>query len=134
MEALMTFSVGFLPLTIFIASYFNKKSEWKVTKFDLVCGALSILGVILWMITKIGNVAILMSIIADGLAALPTLVKAYKFPESEIAWPWLMTSIGVVFTLLTIDKWTFANSSFIIYIFIVNTLIYSLVQFRIGKR
>jgi hypothetical protein len=128
----MTFSTGFLPLTVFIASFVNKKAEWKLTRFDLICGALSIVGLILWLITKVGNVAIFFSIVADGLAAVPTIVKAYKYPDTEIAWPWLATDIGVVLTLLTIDGWTFANSGFIIYILVLDTLIFSLVQFRIG--
>ena len=132
LESLMTFSTGFLPLTVFIASFVNKRAEWKLTRFDLICGALSIVGLILWLITKVGNVAIFFSIVADGLAAVPTIVKAYKYPDTEIAWPWLATDIGVVLTLLTIDGWTFANSGFIIYILVLDTLIFSLVQFRIG--
>src|SRR6266568_7982361 len=48
LQALMTFVVGFLPLTIFIASFVNKKAEWKLTGFDLMCGALSIVGLVLW--------------------------------------------------------------------------------------
>jgi hypothetical protein len=39
---------------------------------------------------------------ADGLAALPTLIKAYKHPETELAWPWIATCIGIVLTLLTL--------------------------------
>jgi hypothetical protein len=89
LEALMTFSTGFLPLTVFIASFVNKKAEWKLTWFDLICGILSLMGLVLWMITKVGNVAIFFSIIADGLAAVPTIVKAYKYPDTEIAWPGL---------------------------------------------
>ena len=134
LESLMTFSTGFLPLTVFIASFVNKKAEWKLTKFDLFCGVLSIAGLILWLITKVGNLAIAFSIIADGLAALPTINKAYKYPSTEIAWPWIATSFGVILTLLTIDTLTFANSGFIIYILIVNTIIFSLVQFRIGEK
>jgi len=134
LESLMTFSTGFLPLTVFIASFVNKKAEWKITKFDLVCGALSILGLILWLVTKVGNIAITFSIMADGLAAIPTLVKAYKYPDTEIAWPWIATVFGVILTLLTLNGLTFANSGFIIYILIVNTLIFSLVQFRIGEK
>ena len=134
LESLMTFSTGFLPLTVFIASVVNKKAEWKLTRFDLICGALSIVGLILWLITKVGNVAIFFSIVADGLAAVPTIVKAYKYPDTEIAWPWLATDFGVVLTLLTINAWTFANSGFIIYILVLDTLIFSLVQFRIGKK
>lgn len=134
LESLMTFSTGFLPLTVFIASFVNKQAEWKVTKFDLVCGVLSMIGLVLWLVTKVGNVAITFSILADGLAAIPTLVKAYQYPDTELAWPWMTTVFGVILTLLTLNELTFANSGFIIYILIVNTLIYSLVQFRIGEK
>jgi hypothetical protein len=133
-ESVMTLSVGVLPLMIFGGSFVNKKAEWKLTPFDLSCGFLSIVGLIFWLITQEGNIAILFSIIADGLAAIPTVVKAYKYPESELAWPWLMTSIGVILTLLTLNQLTFANSGFIIYIFIVNTTIFALAQFKVGKR
>jgi hypothetical protein len=134
MESLMTFSTGFLPLTVFIASFVNKQAEWKLTRFDLMCGFLSLLGVALWMITKVGNIAILFSIVADGLAAVPTVVKAYKYPETEIAWPWIATAFGVVLTLLTLSTFTFANCGFIIYILALNILIYLLVQFRLGVK
>lgn len=132
LEALMTFSTGFLPLTVFIASFFNKNAVWKITVFDLICGILSLAGIILWVIMQTGNVAILFSIVADGFAAIPTVLKAYKYPDTEIAWPWLATVIGVVLTLLTLPGLTFANSGFILYILAVNSLIYLLVQFRIG--
>jgi len=134
LTALMTFSTGFLPLTVFIASFVNKQAVWKVTKFDLMCGILSLVGLALWMITKVGNVAILFSIIADALAAVPTIVKAYKYPDTEIAWTWIMTVFGVILTLLTISTFTFANSGFILYILVLNLLIYILIQFRVGER
>jgi len=133
LEALMTFSTGFLPFTVFIASFVNKQAEWKLTRFDVICGILSIVGLVLWMITKVGNIAIFFSIVADALAAVPTIVKAYKYPDTEIAWPWIATVFGVILTLLALSKFTFANSGFILYILVVNTLIYVLVQFRLGN-
>lgn len=133
-ESLMTLATGFLPLLIFIASFVNKAAEWKITRFDLVCGAFSLLGLVLWLVTKVGNIAILFSIIADGLAAVPTIVKAYHFPDTELAWPWLTAPLGIFLTLLTLTELSFANSAFIIYILLVNLLIYGLVQFRIGER
>jgi hypothetical protein len=134
LESLMTFSTGFLPAMTFIASFVNKKAEWKITKFDLFCGLLSLVGLALWLITKVGNIAIFFSIVADGLAAVPTIVKAYKFPDTELAWPWIATSFGVLLTLLTLKELTFANSGFIIYILLADTLIFCFVQFRIGER
>lgn len=133
LESLMTFSTGFLPILTFAASFVNKKAEWKITRFDLLCGFLSIIGLVLWLITKVGNIAIFFSIVADGLAAIPTVVKAYKYPDTELAWPWIATVVGVILTLLTLTEWTFANSGFIIYILIINTIIFSLVQFRLGE-
>ena len=134
LESVMTFGTGFLPMTVFAASFVNKKAEWKVTRFDLVCGFLSIIGLALWLATKVGNVAILFSILADGLAAVPTIVKAYRYPDTELAWPWLATVFGVVLTLLTLSEITFANSGFIIYILLVDAFIFSLIQFRIGEK
>ena len=134
LAALMTFSTGFLPLTVFIASFVNKQAEWKLTRFDLLCGILSLVGLVLWMITNVGNVDIFFSIVADGLAAVPTIVKAYKYPDTEIAWPWIATVFGVVLTLLTLSTFTFANSGFILYILVVNILIFALVQFRLGEK
>jgi hypothetical protein len=134
LESLMTFTSGFLPFLTFIASLVNKKAEWKLARFDIACGFLSVAGLILWLITKVGNVAIVFSIVADGLAALPTLIKAYKYPETEPAWPWMATCVGAVLTLLTMKEWTFANSGFIIYILIVDLMIYCCVQLKPGKR
>jgi len=134
LESLMTFSTGFLPLTVFIASFVNKNAEWKLTRFDLICGVLSVAGLILWLVTSVGNIAITFSILADAFAAVPTIIKAYKHPDTEMAWPWIATVFGVILTLLTLRQLTFANSGFIIYILIVNTIIFSLVQFRIGEK
>jgi len=134
LEALMTFSTGFFPLVVFIATFINKNAEWKINKFDWMCGFLSVIGLTLWIITKVGDIAIIFSILADGLAALPTLVKAYKYPDTELAWPWIATSLGVALTLLTIAHPDFTNSGFIIYILIVDSLVFCLVQFRLGEK
>jgi len=132
-QALMTFIVGFLPLTIFIASFVNKKSVWNLTGFDLVCGTLSIIGIVLWYITKSGNVAIIFSILADALAAMPTVVKSFNFPETESGWPYIASTISAVLTLLTIKVWNLANAGFPLYIVLITLVIFSLVQFKLGK-
>lgn len=133
-ESLITFCTGLFSLLIFLASFVNKKAQWKVTRFDLTCGVLSFLGLVLWALTRVGNVAIFFSILADGLAAVPTIVKVYRYPETELGWPWLATSSGVVLTLLTLSRFTFANSAFILYLLIVNFTIFSLIQFKIGRK
>jgi hypothetical protein len=133
-QALMTFIVGILPLTIFIASFVNKKAVWNLTGFDLICGTLSVIGLVLWFITKSGNIAIIFSILADALAAMPTVVKSFNYPETESAWPYLASTISAILTLLTIKVWNLANIGFPLYIVLITLVIFSLVQFKLGKK
>lgn len=131
--ALITFIAGIEPLSIFIASFFNKNAKWKINGFDLFCGAMSILGLILWQVTKTVNIAIIFSIIADGMASLPTIIKSYKNPETEMAWTYFTTVISAIITLFAVKEYNFANIGFTIYLLIVCLVISMLVQFKLGK-
>ncbi|KKS98104.1 MAG: hypothetical protein UV73_C0003G0046 [Candidatus Gottesmanbacteria bacterium GW2011_GWA2_43_14] len=134
MQSLMTFIVGFNPLMIFLASFINRKSTWKLSSFDIICGGLSVLGLVLWQITKVGNLAIALSLAADGLAGVPTIVKAYRAPETESDLLYLLTGINAIITLATIDNWNFAHFAFPVYILLLCLLLFILVRFRIGRR
>jgi len=130
--AIMTFSAGFCPLLILLASFVDKRSVWKLTKFDLACGALSLVGLILWALSREGNIAIMFAIIADLLAAIPTIIKSYKFPETESWLGYFSGAINGIIALLVIDTWNFEHYGFPLYITIVCLLISALVKFRIG--
>lgn len=134
LTSLMTFIVGFGPLLIFLASFVNKKSEWRVTNFDLACGALSLVGLVLWALTRTGNVAILFAIIADGLAAIPTLRKAYYDPATENYQAFFLAMIAAAITLLTIRKWEFAHYTFPLYVLIICFVFVLLIKFKLGKK
>lgn len=133
-EALLTFSAGIIPLVVFFASFVNKEAEWKISKFDIFCGSFSLIGVILWLVTKQGNLAIAFSILADAAASAPTILKSYKHPETEAAWPYFASTIGAVITLLTLKQITFSNAGFVVYLLLVTLVIFILVQFKIGKK
>lgn len=133
-SSLMTFAVGALPLFIFLASFLNRNAYWKITKFDLICGLLSLLGLVLWGITRVGNLAILFAILADGLAALPTVVKSYKVPETESYIVFLFNVLGTFITILAIKKWDFAHLAFPLYMFVLCFILFLLIRFKIGKR
>lgn len=132
-RSLMTFMVGFNPLLIFLASYVNKKSVWKLTRFDFACGSLSLIGLLLWYVTKVGNLAIFFSILSDGLASIPTFRKAYFYPETENWNVFLCAGISAIITLLTITVWNFAHWGFPLYIFINAAVLFILIKFKPGK-
>jgi len=112
LPALMTFMVGFGPALILLASFVNRSAFWAIRPFDITCGALSLMALALWAVTRTGDIAIIFSIATDGLAASPTIVKAYRHPESER---------GI--TILTVRVWSLASVGFPIYIAACCTLI-----------
>lgn len=132
-EALATFIVGFVPLMVFIASFINKKAEWKMHNLDYWCGGLSLVGIALWLITKVGNVAILFSIMADLLACIPTIVKSYHNPETENDLVFFFGVVNAAIALLVITTWNFENFGFQLYLLFANSLIFALIRFRPKK-
>ncbi len=133
LASLMTFSAGFNPFLIFIASFINKKAEWKLSLLDYVCGGLALSGLLLWYLTQDANVAILFGVLADGLGAVPTIVKSYSYPETESSKVFLYGGINAVIALLVIDQWDFAHYAFPLYIFFVCALLVALIHFKLGK-
>ncbi len=131
--SLATFVVGFMPLLVLIGSFLNKKSEWKINSFDLICGLLSVIGIILWMITRVGNVAIFFSILADGLASVPTVVKSYHHPETENDHVFMFQIANAGIALLTIKSWSFQNWGFPAYLLINGVVLTALIRFKLGK-
>jgi hypothetical protein len=128
--AVATFAVGAMPLAILAASFVNPSSEWRTTAFDMVCGVLSVLGLLLWAVTSDANIAILFAIIADFAAAVPTIIKAWGHPETESATLFWLGIVNGAIGLLIVDSWTFENYAFIGYILLINALFATLITFR----
>jgi len=120
---LPTFMAGFGPLLVFIASFINKRSYWKLTKTDYTCGAFSILALILWGITKDANIAILFAILSDLTAGIPTLIKSWKEPKSESAAPFLAGLVSTSTSFFAITMWSFAEIAFPIYLVAINIVL-----------
>jgi hypothetical protein len=134
LPALMTFMTGFAPLLIFIASFINKKSAWQLGRLDIICGFLSVVGLGLWFVTRTGTVAIVFSIVADALAAWPTIVKAYRFPATENHRLFLLSSLSAIITLMTLDRWDVASAAFPLYILGLSGMLFVLIRFNAQVR
>ena len=132
--SLMTFMVGAGPLLVFVASLVSRHGSWRITRLDVTCGVLSLVAVALWLLTRDGTVAIALTIAADGLAALPTVVKAWRHPRTESPWIFWLGSTSAAITLLTVDQWDFAHYGFPVYILAICGILAVLITFRIGDR
>jgi len=133
LSSLYTFSNGFGPVLVFVGSFFNKQSQWKITTFDIICGSLSIIGVFFWYLTQVGNIAIICSIFADWLASVPTIVKAYKQPETENSRSFFIGTLAAFITIFTVTRWEFASYAFPISATLINLVLFLLIQSKLGK-
>ena len=129
LQSVFTFAGGFGPLLVLIATFVNPEAYWRLTSFDLICGLMSLAAVVLWAITGKGLVALVLSVVADFFAAVPTITKSYRVPASESGYPFLLGVVAALITLLTITEWTLANSTFGVYVLFTDGLIAGLVLF-----
>ena len=115
-----SFVAGFTPLLIVAASFFNKKAYWKSVPRDYYLMAAAIIGIILWAVTDNPNLAILFSLLADILAAVPTLIKAYREPHSESWIAYTISTLGFGISFFSVQTYNFENAVFVAYIFLLN--------------
>lgn len=137
--ALATLSTAVGPLIVLLASFTNKQAYWRISKFDILCGLASVVAFTFfmsWKLTGAGAslIALSLAILADALAGLPAMVKSYKYPETEHYSAYLLGTIGMGLTLLTISDWTFMNYAFPGFIFLDDIVFLVLVVGKVGPR
>lgn len=122
-SVLPVFMSGFGPLLVFITSFLNPNAYWKLERFDYLCGACSILALVFWWITKDPNIAIIFAIASDGFAAVPTLIKLWKYPETETVSPFTSGLFSALTSFAAIKAWGFSSYAFPIYLVVINAFL-----------
>ncbi|MBU2103851.1 hypothetical protein KKD81_01660 [Patescibacteria group bacterium] len=131
---LPVFLSGFGPLLVFLFSFVNKESYWKLGRLDYICGLFSVLALILWAVTNQPAVAILFAILSDGIAAVPTVIKAWKHPETENAGPFLSGLFTASTAFTAISALRFTEIAFPIYLIGINCiLVFSILRRRFRR-
>lgn len=123
LSVLPVFLAGFGPLVIMVVSLFRKNSVWKINNLDIFCGILALLALIFYMFTHNLGISILFAILSDGFAAIPTIIKSWKFPETENSAVYLPGILNNILALFIIKNWIFSIYSFNIYFILVNLVI-----------
>lgn len=117
-SAFPIFMAGFGPFLVILFSIFIKNGYWKINTFDLYCGALALLALICYVFTHNLSISIIFAVLSDSLAAIPTIVKSWKFPETESGLIFFFALVSNTLGLLTIKAWSFSVSIFGIFIII----------------
>lgn len=126
----MTLVLAIGPVAIVTAAVVKGGVRSRVTRFDLACGASALVGLAAWQVTSRPAVAVLFSILADLVAAVPTFRNAYRRPLDECAPTYLMSSVAMAITLLTVNRWGFGQVALPVYILVVNVALYAVIRIR----
>lgn len=129
------FISGLVPFATLMVSFFNPQSYWKLSIFDWLCGAFALIALGFWLLAGSPVIAVLLLAIADGFALIPTLIKTWRYPETETGYAFVAGLIAVLLVLPSIPVWNIENSAFQIYLLIANiALIVAVYRKKLGIR
>lgn len=134
LPALMTLMFGVVPLIVLAASFRNPHSVWRIGPFDVVCGVISLLGIVAWGVVNQSTVALVSFIAADQVAALPTIRKSWIAPTTESPRVFILGVVNCAITLLTLKHFTTGGAIFPGFIFVCDLAIAVLVISAVGPR
>ena len=115
-STLVVLSVGAGPAFIVLASFVRHQGSWSLGPFDYVCGVCALAALALWGMTGDPVIAIVLSILGDFAAALPTLRKAWLKPATENRSTYLISFAGMMLGMFSIQEASFAAYAFNAYL------------------
>ena len=118
------FMSGAGPVIIFFTGLLTPYSYWKLSSFDYACGFLSLVALGAWLVAGSPILAILLAAIADLLATLPTIIKAWKYPETETLYTYFIGLFTASIIIPAIPIWNIENSAFQVYLLIANVTLF----------
>ena len=133
LPAVLTLSIGLGPALIFASTFVNPAAYWRISRFDLGCGAVSVAAIVIWRLTGDPALAVIFAVLADLVAGLPTVRKGWAHPETENGAVFVFGALNGVVTLLTIDTWSAATWAFPVYITLLGSTLFAVISVR-GRR
>ncbi len=134
LASLMTLMLGLVPLVVVLVSFRNSHSVWKIGRFDVVCGLISVAGLVFWAFINQPTIALISFVAADQAAALPTIRKAWIAPHTESSRVFFLGSVNCAITLLTLKFVTTAGVLFPGVVMVADLVLAILIVSHVGPR
>lgn len=102
----------------------------KYTKFDAACQIGAFLGFILWWLFNNPLAAIILVVVIDFIAALPTLEHSWFSPKEETWITFSLSGLGGFVALFALTSYNWTSLMYPIYIVLINILITTVILSR----
>jgi hypothetical protein len=112
--SLMFFITGILSI---------KYGEGGWSGLDRFCLAGAVLALGLWWLLQSPQLTLIITILVDFFALVPTLVKSYKEPDTEGKTAWIVAASASALNIFAIEAWIWTIYLYPVYVFVTNSLI-----------
>lgn len=130
LPAVMTLAASAGPLIVVATSLVARLHYAHLGAFDLACALVSTGALAVWLGWGEAPLAVLFAVAADAVAALPTLIKAWRHPDSENTLFYVLVAIGATITLMTISAWTPEAWAFAVYQLVICVALVAVITTR----
>jgi hypothetical protein len=130
LPAVTTLAAGLGPLVVVAAGLAGRHGRARIGVFDVACAVVSVAALAVWLGLGQAPPAVFVAVAADGIAALPTIRKAWWDPDSENVLFYVLVGSGATLTLLTITSREPAAWAFALYILLLCVLLVVVVTTR----
>jgi hypothetical protein len=107
-----------------------KRGIGGLRRLDVACYLLLAVDLLLWLITHNALLAMQLSIVADIIAFMPTLVKTWCQPWTETPLFFLLGGIAAMLSAFSVNQYTFAILLFPIYCILIHAVELGLIIVR----
>ncbi len=112
-------------IIVFTLSIKHGMGGW--AKMDVICLAIALLGIIAWQTTNDPVLALYFAILADFTGIVPTIIKTYHHPETEIWSFFLIDAVAACFNLLALQSWTINGYVYPAFLLLINSAMVPLI-------
>lgn len=134
-SSIIIFTNSLSCLIIIFYSIYKKVGVWSTTAYDYLFFIAGILGIILWQIFDAPLIAIIFAVFADLSFGIPTIIKTYKNPKSEICLSWLSSSIAGLLSLFAVKSFMLSGFLYPLYLFLFDvTILFIILTIKNEKR
>lgn len=97
------------------------------SKTDILCLLIALFGIYMWQTTKNPIYGLYFSMAADFTGFIPTFIKTYKLPHTEVAIYYVFGFLGGLLNLFALSSWTINDYSYPVYIIFGNLIMLFLI-------
>lgn len=118
--SLIAFTIGELTGSVAILALAIKYGVGGLARLDLACYLLLIIDVVVWLVTGNALLALHLSVLADLIAFMPTLVKTWHKPKSETPIFFITGIIAPMLNIAATGRYSYAVLLFPVYLALIN--------------